>query len=390
VGLLLATAGCGAVRAWLAPVPVPVAVIGVDLDLTGPAPGVGYGNGLRLAVELVNTQRLAGGHHIELRMLDNRGDAATSAHNLVTLAADPQVVAIITAGCAQCVIDTAGELAVPVIALAGEEEVAAPADQRRWVFRLGPTAADDADVLSQAMARHGVSTVGVIATVDPYGQEGLRWVRDAAVRDGLEVVATAELDPSAGEVAVAEAARVVASWQPPSDPLVLPAADQPESTGPHAVVIWVPASQATAVAGALRGAGYTGRFFVDMVAADELFLTGTESVWAGATLVFTTTAVADQRIASSPAAAARQEWVLSYVSRYQTYHLHSSFAADALLVIAAAIARGGIISRAGIRDRIESTRLDGITGPIRFTADQHCGLSPAALLTLTATAERWQ
>lgn len=384
VAVSLLPAGCSGIGAWSSPAPV---IVGVDLNLTGRGPGVVFDNGLRLALEQVNEQ-LAGQRRLQLRVLDNRGDEDISAQNLTRLSADPHVAAIITAGCAACVIEAADTLTVPVISLDGSEAVAAPAAERRWIFRLGPNAGDNADVLSLAMARAGIETIGVIAVKDAYGEEGLRWVRDAAGRDRLDVVAAPRVR-AGDEASVTAAARAIAQWQPPPDPFT-PTTEDRDGGGPDAVVLWTYAPQAAEVAAALRDAGYTGRLFLDMVAADQLFLSGVAAAFDGATLVFTATPVADQRIASSPALAARQAWLLAYVSRYDTYDLHSTWAADALLVLADAIKRTDTIERAAVRDRLESTRLDGMTGPIRLTGDQHSALSPHALVTLTATGDRWQ
>ncbi len=371
--LLPLLAGCGL---WSSPPAPPVLVIGVDLDLTGRGPGVAYDNALRLALEQVNERELAGpGRRGELRMLDNRGDPVLSAQHLTALAADPEVVAVVTAGCARCVIDAAESLAVPVLALTGEEAVGAPVAQRRWVFRLGPNAADDADVLSAAMAGAGIDTVAVVHTDDPYGRDGVRWFDAAAERDELRVTATVAL-PAGAEAL-------------PGD-----VADEVLGTGrsivdrePDAVLLWTSPRQATDVARALRTAGYRGALYADMAAGDELFHPGP---LAGGQLVATLTAVAAERVAASPAAAARQEWVLAYVSRYGTYHLASTWAADALLVVADAVARADGGDRDAVRSRIESTRIDGITGPIRFTAEQHSGLLPSALVLLSADGDRWQ
>lgn len=388
-------AGCGV---WSSSDDATLVVVGVDVNLSGrgsdpaaaasgagvdawaTASGPAFADALRLAAERVNERNLAGaGRRVHLRVLDNRGDPALSAQNLATLAADPEVAAVITAGCPSCVTDVAGSLTVPVIALSGQEAVAAPAAQRRWVFRLGPNAADNADVLSAAMAADGVTAVAVIAADDAYGQDGLRWFAAAAQRDGLEVTATLELPGSAAE---AELATLVTS--------VLDRrlrATTVDDARPDAVLLWTPAPQAAQVAQALRAAGYRGRLYVDMVAVDELFGPGP---LAGARMVATATAVAAERIAASPAAAARQEWVLSYVARYGGYRLPATWAADALLVLADAVAQAGTTSRAEVRAHIESTRIDGITGPIRFTAEQHSGLLPGALVVLSADGDRWQ
>jgi branched-chain amino acid transport system substrate-binding protein len=369
----IVTAGCALWPTRSAPEPV---VVGVDLDLSGRGPGVAYDNALRLAVEQVNERALAGpGRRIELQVLDNRGDAALSTQNLARLAADPRVVAAVTAGCDACVIETAASLTLPVIALTGEEAVAAPAAQRRWVFRLGPNAVDDADALAAAMADDGVTTVAVLASADAYGRDGARWFAAAAARNDLTVTTTVEVPAPADEAAVS--ASVLDRRRRTSTT---------DTDGPDAVLLWLPAPRAIAIAQALRAAGYRGRYYADMVAADEL---ATPDWLAGTRLVATPTAVAAERIAASPAAAARQEWVLAYVSRYGGYHLHSTWAADALLVLADAIDRAGRPDRAEVRDYLESTRIDGITGPIRFTAEQHSGLA-GGLVVLTATGDRWQ
>jgi len=367
-------AGCGVWPTRTAPEP---AVIGIDVDLTGRGPGPAYDNALRLIVEQINERALAG-RPIELQVLDNRGDRGLSAQNLARLAADPQVVAVVTAGCPICVIEAAGSLTLPVIALTGEESVAAPAAQRRWVFRLGPNAVDNADALAAAMAGDGVTTVAVLASADPYGREGVRWFAQAADRVGLTVTTTVEVPSPVDEATLTGlTSSILDRRRRPSTG---------DSSGPDAVLLWLPAPAATAVAQSLRSAGYHGRFYADMLAAGELAAPG----WlAGTRLVATSTAVAAERIAASPAAAARQEWVLAYVSRYGGYQLHSAWAADALLVLADAIARAGRPDRAEVRDRLEFTRIDGITGPIRFTAEQHSGLA-GGLVVLTATGDRWQ
>jgi branched-chain amino acid transport system substrate-binding protein len=164
VAVLALTAGCALAPSSAAP---PSVVVGVDLNLTGRGDtlGTAFHNGLQLQLERVREQGLAGAASIELRVLDNRGDPATAAANLAELSADRSVAAIITAGCPQCLLDIADGLSVPVISLDGVEAVAAPAAERRWVFRIGPSAADNADVLSLAMAQAGVETVAVVARV---------------------------------------------------------------------------------------------------------------------------------------------------------------------------------------------------------------------------------
>ena len=73
---------------------------------------------------------------------------------------------------------------------------------------------------------------------------------------------------------------------------------------------------------------------------------------------------------------------------------YSSFAADAVQLIADAELRAGgepgKVDRNALRDVLETAQLDGLSGPIRMTPDNHSGLMPQALTTLVARGGRWR
>jgi branched-chain amino acid transport system substrate-binding protein len=50
----------------------------------------------------------------------------------------------------------------------------------------------------------------------------------------------------------------------------------------------------------------------------------------------------------------------------------------------------GASSRDGVRDILETSQLDGLSGPIRMTPDNHSGLMPQALTMLVARNGRWR
>jgi branched-chain amino acid transport system substrate-binding protein len=107
-------------------------------------------------------------------------------------------------------------------------------------------------------------------------------------------------------------------------------------------------------------------------------------------VVFPQTLAMDDVIATTPAKAARKQWFEDYTSRYGGYHGHSSFAADALALIVAAVNRAGRPDRRAVRDALESMEADGLSGPIRLTPANHSGLMPQALTVLVARGGRWR
>ncbi|GAB3798445.1 hypothetical protein GCM10027605_10060 [Micromonospora zhanjiangensis] len=164
---------------------------------------------------------------------------------------------------------------------------------------------------------------------------------------------------------------------------------------PAALVVWAPTEPTLAAAAAAQAAGFQGPLYFDSSAAGDLFLPA-EAAKAvnNATMVFTQTMVIDDVIATTPAKAARKQWFRDYTARYGGYHGYSSFAADALQLVVDAVVKAGGTSGAGsrdaVRDIMETTQFDGLSGPIRMTPDNHSGLMPQALTTLVARGGRWR
>lgn len=382
-------AGCSVVSDQTAPEPVRIAA---DLELTGADAALGavYRNALELRVEQVNQLGLLGDRRLELEIRDNRSDPATAATNLDQLASDPDVTAIITGACAECLVSAAGtinERGVPTIALAVPIDVSNPVAERQYIFKLGPNPDHTAAALVRALVAAGTTTIALVTTEDLYGEDALEQMT-ARLPEQVEVVAH---EPVNGESDLAAMADRITSFQPLPDPEnpVDPDAEVP--AGPDAVVIWAYAGLAGEVAASLRTAGYGGPLFLDAAAAGDLFLSGAgRSALAGATMVFPETLVMDEVVATSPAKAARKTWFQDYTARYGTYHAFSSFAADAIGLVVDAVNRTGGINRAQLRDTMEVTQLAGLSGALRLTPTQHSGLMPQALTLVTVRGDRWR
>lgn len=368
-------------------------LIGADLELSGAESALGnvYHEALKLRVDQVNQEGVLGNRRLELLVLDNRSDAATSATNLAELAGNDDVAAIITGGCDACplaAVDTINNAGVPTIALAAASEITEPVTERPFLFQLGPDAADVAQVLAAELDRVEADTVGLVTTDDVYGQEAASEMERTAERIDVEVARAETV--STEEDNMEGVANAILSYQ--REPIFDPATQQQEQPppGPDAVVMWVPGAAAEQLAIALRSRGYEGQLLLDPSAANEVFLSGEAAgALSGARMVFTETLVIDGVVATSPAKAARQNWFDDYTAQQSTYHAYSSFAADAVEVLVTAINRGGT-DRASIRTTLENTQIDGLSGPIRFRLETHSGLSPQSLVVLVAQGDRWR
>ncbi|SCL19780.1 amino acid/amide ABC transporter substrate-binding protein, HAAT family (TC 3.A.1.4.-) [Micromonospora nigra] len=354
-------------------------VIGADLELSGAAAPAGkaHRQALELKVEQLNSSGALGGRRVELRVKDNRSDASESLRNIADFGDDSTVSAIIMGGCNECAIGsvlTVSEKKVPTIALASSSAITNPVAERRYMFKLAPNATDSAAALTVELRRRQVTEVGVLRSDDTYGQEGLAALRSEFAKAGITLVREEPVRATDTDVT----ARVGALTGP----------------GPDALVLWTPPEQALLAATAAQQADFDGLLFFDASAAGELFLGSSARAVERATLVYTQTMVIDDVIATTPAKAARRQWFQDYTARFGGYHGSSSFAADAVQLIADAELRSGgpagQVDRDGIRDLLETSQMDGLSGPIRMTPDNHSGLMPQALTTLVARNGRWR
>jgi branched-chain amino acid transport system substrate-binding protein len=350
--------------------------IAADLELSGSAATVGkaYQRALELKVDQLNKSGALNGRKIVLEVRDNRSDPSESLRNITDFTTNPAVSAIIMGGCNECAVGAARTLndkRVPAIALAPAHVVSNPIDQRRYVFKLAPNAADTAAALATELRHKGVKKVALLHTDDSYGQEGVTALASELAKAKIQLTRAEPVKATDSDVS-----RAMTSLT---------------STKPDGLVIWTSAEQAMLAAGEAKQSGYRGALFFDAAAAGDLFLGGAAD---NTTMVFTQTMVIDDVIATTPAKAARKQWFRDYTARFGGYYGFSSFAADAVqLITDAAVRTGGstnAVNRDGIRDVLETSQTDGLSGPIRMTPDNHSGLMAQALTTLVARGGRWR
>ncbi|MFG2052196.1 ABC transporter substrate-binding protein [Micromonospora sp. NPDC048935] len=353
-------------------------VIAADLELSGAAAPIGraYQRALELKRDQLNSSGALNNRKIELKVKDNRSDSAESLRNIVDFSGDSRVSAIIMGGCNECAVGAVGtinEKRIPTIALAASGAIASPAAERRFVFKLGPNAPDSAAALTTELRRNNIRKVGALFSDDDYGREGA-----AALRSEL-VKANITLREQRAKTTDTDVSQQI---------------QQLTATKLDALVFWTPPEQATLAATSAQQTTFRGSLFFDAGAAGDLFLGAAARATERATLIFTQTMVIDDVIATTPAKAARRQWFQDYTARYGGYNGSSSFAADAMQLIADAELRAGgevgKVNRTGIRDVLETSQMDGLSGPIRMTPDNHSGLMPQALTTLVARNGRWR
>jgi branched-chain amino acid transport system substrate-binding protein len=347
-------------------------VIGADLA-SGSAVDVAYTRALQLKIEQVNASGVLGSRQLVLRIQENRSDPIVSLRNIGAFAQDPTVAAVITGSCDACVVGAAktiNDQKLPTIALAAADEVTTPVESRRYVFKLGPNSTDSVAAMVAELTRKKIKSAALLYTDNLYGRGAHKKMEAQLLALGGITVSSRSVKPTATDIT-----QTVGTLT---------------DSAPDALVVLTGTEQATLAATSAKAAGYTGSVYFDAAAAGDLFL---PQAAAGAadktTMVFTQILAIDDVIATTPAKAARKQWFRDYTSRYGSYSGVASFAADAVELIADAVAKVGG-DRQRIRDVLETSQTDGLAGPIRLTPDNHSGLMPQALTLLVARSGRWR
>jgi branched-chain amino acid transport system substrate-binding protein len=352
-------------------------VIGADLASSSGTDSA-YARALQLEVEQINGSGQLGDKHLVLRIQDNRGDPTASLRNISTFADDPAVAAIVTGDCAECMAfaaKTVNEKKVPTIALMPANLSRITAANQRWVFKLGPNASDDASTMISELQRVKTKKIAILYSDDFYGNDAFAALTggpDAPTlkKAGIELTASQKVKATATEI----------------NQSVGTLADG----APDAIVVLTGPDQALLAATGAKAAKYRGRLYLDAGAAGDLFIPQeAAAAMESASMVFTQTLVIDDVVATTPAKAARKQWFRDYTSRFGSYNGVAPFAADAASLIADGIVRAGT-DRGGIRDVLETSQVDALSGPIRLTPDNHSGLMPQALTLLVARSGRWR
>jgi branched-chain amino acid transport system substrate-binding protein len=347
-------------------------IIGADLA-SGTDNDIAFARALQLRVEQINASGRLGDKQLVLRIQDNRSDPTSSLRNISTFADDPSVAAVVTGDCDDCVIGAANTINnkdIPTIALAGADQVSEPVSDRRWLFKLGPNASDSTAVLTAELQRTRIKKVAVLATQDRYGTDALEALQGELAKAGFPAPATQRVKPNSSDISTTVTTLTEGN--------------------PGALVVLTGPDQAVLAATSARAAKYTGKLYFDASAAGDLFLPRDASAaMEGSTMVFTQILAIDDVISTSPAKAVRKQWFRDYTSRYGTYSGVAAYAADAADLIADGVARAGA-NRGEIRDILETSQTDGLSGTIRLTPDNHSGLMPQSLTLLVARSGRWR
>ena len=354
--------------------------VGIIVSATGPAASLG--------IPQKNTAALLpkeiGGQKVEYIVLDDASDTTTAVKNVKKLIDEEKVDLIVgpsTTPNAIAMTDPAVESETPTISLAAAAALIQPMDaKKKWIFKTPQNDSLMASAVIDSMVAKKITSIGLIALTDSYGQNWVNEMTRQAGEKGIKIVATESYQPTDPSL-TAQALRVVAAK-------------------PDAILIASRGTPAVLPAKALKERGYTGPIYQTHGVANNDFLRLGGKDVDGSVVPVGPVLVAAQLPDSHPSKKLALEYVRVYEAAYgagstTTFGAHLW---DASLLMQAAIpdalkkAKPGTKEfRVALRDSIENVRNLTITqGVMNMSATDHSGLDQRARVMVQVENGKWK
>lgn len=329
--------------------------IGVMVSQTGSASQLGVGalRGAQLAADRINAAGGVNGHKIEIVPLDDESKPdqdVQQARQLVGKKVAAIVGPSVVAGC---------NAVTPLLSSRGPVDfcLSPGISPSGYTWSASVKTDDLAERVLSYWKNQGLTKIGLISTTDASGKDGARALNDAARRVGVDVVGSAEYDPTAVSAT--------------------PQLQQVMAANPQALAVW---STGTPAGVALKGIqqlgvnlpvattdGNLSNTFLQRIAdytPQTLLIPATRDFWW------------DMMPANDPARALEQEYHDQYRSKYnETPDFGPGVGYDAMLLIEQALKQAGSTDPAKVKDALEHVNdFPGVLGTYHMSAGDHRGL----------------
>jgi branched-chain amino acid transport system substrate-binding protein len=351
----------------------PTIKIGALFSVTGPPSFLGEPerNSAQMVVEEINKAGGIKGSMLELIVYDTQGDATKAVQAATRLIKDDKVVAIIgpsTTGDTMAVIPIVEKAQIPMISCAAGIKITDPV--KKWVFKTAQNDSLAVARIYEHLKKQKINKVAILTVSDSFGSSGREQLKNQAANFGIQIASDDTYGPKDTDMTSqltkirSSQAQVLICW----------------GTNPGPAVIARNARQLGLKLPLYMSHGVSSKKFIDLAgdAAEGIVLPS------GRVLVADLLPKSDKQKKS----------LLSYVKDYQDHYKtegdhFGGHAWDAVMLLKAAIERGGD-TPAAIRDQLEKTHhFAGIGGIFSYSPEDHSGLSKDAFVLVEIKQKDW-
>lgn len=354
--------------------------IGAVVALTGfnSALGEPEKQTLEMLEDEINASGGINGKNVRVIIYDTETDSTTAITATKRLIEQDKVLAVMGAsssGVTMAMLDTIAEAEVPLVSLAAADEIVNPVEDRYWVFKTPQPNSMVAGRIYDYLESLGISEVGVISATDGYGVLGHDALVAAADECSVTIVADETFAPDDTDM---------------TTQLTKIAGETPE-----AIICWGTNKGSSVVAKNMQALEMDMPLLMSHGVANKDFIDAAGDAANG--IVFP--------VGKLPVAAllsdsdTQKDVLLQYTEDFEALYgegnvdTFGGHAWDAFMLITDAIRElsdeGSEVTSAGVRDKVETAHLVGISGVFNMSATDHLGLASDCLVLVQIVDGEW-
>jgi branched-chain amino acid transport system substrate-binding protein len=338
--------------------------IGGLFAVTGPASFLGEPerNTAQMVVNEINAAGGVRGRKLELIAYDTQGDATKAVQAANRLIKEDKVSAIIgpsTTGDTMAVIPVVEKARVPMISCAAGSKITDPV--KRWVFKTAQNDGLAVAKIYENLKRKKIAKVAILTVSDGFGSSGREQLKAQSSAYGIQIVSDDTYGPKDTDM-TAQLTKI-------------------KGSGAQAVICWGTNPGPAVIARNAKQLGLKLPLYMSHGVSSKKFIGLAGDAAEGIILPSGRVIVADLL----PNSDRQKKSLIAFVKDYQKHFKaegdhFGGHAWDAIMLLKAAIERGGE-NPAAIRDQLERIRgFAGIGGIFSYSSSDHAGLTKDAFV----------
>jgi branched-chain amino acid transport system substrate-binding protein len=347
--------------------------IGALFSVTGPPAFLGEPerNTAKMVVDGINKAGGIKGQKVELVVYDTAGDATKAVQMATKLIKDDKVIAIIgpsTTGESMAVIPVAEKEKVPLISCAAGSKITDPV--KRYVFKTAQNDGLAVAKIYEHLQRTKQNKVAILTVSDGFGASGREQLKALAGKFGIQLVVDETYGPKDTDM-TAQLTKIRASQA-------------------KVLIVWGTNPGPAVIAKNARQLGLKLPLYMSHGVSSKKFIALAGDAAEGVRLPSGKVIVADVLPKGDPQKGALMAYVKDYQNHYKVEGDHfGGHAWDAIMLVKAAIERGGATTE-GVRNALEKIKdFHGIGGTFSFSAHDHAGLTKDAFVMVEIKNKDW-
>lgn len=347
--------------------------IGGLFAVTGPPAFLGEPerNTAKMVVDSINKAGGIKGQKLELVVYDTAGDATKAVQMATKLIKDDKVVAIIgpsTTGESMAVIPVVEKERVPLISCAAGSKITDPV--KRYVFKTAQNDGLAVVNIFEYLQTQKQNKIAILTVSDGFGASGREQLKALAGKYGMQIVLDDTYSPKDTDM-TSQLTKIRASQA-------------------QALIVWGTNPGPAVISKNARQLGLKLPLYMSHGVSSKKFIALAGNAAEGVKLPSGKVIVSDLLPKNDPQRGALLAYVKDYQKQFKTEGDHfGGHAWDGVMLIKAAIEKGGATSE-GIRAALEGIKnFHGIGGTFNFSAGDHAGLNKDAFIMVEIKNRDW-